>query len=376
MSMSAKGPQQSPSSLSLLLQTEFNTTVAPPMTLAPTTEAPPLPCDGIRYDYEVPIAVVCGMCFVFGIIFTFFGYRCFRAIMFLIGFILASVVIFLICLEESTLVIGVNIGISLGVGVVCGLATMLFKVFGLFVTGFHAGMLLSAAVLVILEQVYHPDIIWVPLGITFGVGTICGLATLKFQRHLVIIATGIIGGAVVATCADYYLELFRMVEYVYDRFRVQESHAPCWYSWLILGTWPVIALLGIVIQYRVTARGYDHRDGKKKMMKSHHVELHKIKKHQSRDGNEVRLQKYQNLYRVRRCNGDVVAVSYLQSIQNHLSPEMQRIASTTHLPPEPVIPPPIPPPPEMTTTLLSNASTTITTIGPVTHIDDAEIADV
>ena len=73
--------------------------------------------------------------------------------------------------------------------------------------------------------------------------------------------------------------------------------------------------------------------------------------------------------------------SYLQSIQNHLSPEMQRIASTTHLPPEPVIIPPpippiIPPPPEMTTTLLSNASTTITTLGPVTHINDADIADV
>ncbi|XP_022090834.1 transmembrane protein 198-like [Acanthaster planci] len=374
----AQSPYLSPSSLSLLLQTALNndTTLAPPLTLTPTTEVPMLPCDGIRYEYEVPIAVVCGMCFVFGIIFTFFGYRCFKAIMFLIGFLLASVVIFLICLEESTLVIGVNVGISVGVGVVCGLATMLFKAFGLFATGFHAGVLLAGAALVALEQVYHPDVIWVPLGTAFGVGAICGLATLKWQRHLVIIATAIVGGAVVATCADYYLELFRMVEYVYDRFRVRESHEPCWYSWLILGTWPIIMLLGIVIQYRVTARGYSHKDGKKKV-KSHHVEMHKLSKQQSKDGNEVRLQKYQNLYRVRRCNGDVVAVSYLQSIQNHLSPEMQRIASTTHLPPEPIIAPPIPPPPETTTTtLLSNASTTITTVGPVTHIDDADIADV
>ena len=45
-----------------------------------------------------------------------------------------------------------------------------------------------------------------------------------------------------------------------------------------------------------------------KKIKSHHVELHKLKKKQTKDKEEVRLQKYQNLYRVRRCNGDIVAV--------------------------------------------------------------------
>ncbi|XP_033639456.1 transmembrane protein 198-like [Asterias rubens] len=372
---------QTPSVLSLLLQTEFNTTtLVPPVTQTPTNPAPELPCDGIKYDYEIPTAVVCGMCFIFGIVFTFFGYRCFKAIMFLVGFILASIIIFLVCIEESSLSIGANVGISIGAGVACGLATMLFTLFGLFMSGFQMGIFISAAILIAIERFYHPDIIWIPLSITFGIGTICGLLTVKWQRHLFILATSVIGGAIVTTCADYFLELFRMVQYVYDRFLVKESQELCWYSWLILGTWPVITTLGIIIQYKVTSRGFNHKDGHKKI-KSQHVELHKLKKRKPpKDRDEVRLQKYQNLYRVRRCNGDVVAVSYFQSIQNHLSPEMQRIASTTHLPPEPVvIPPPIPPippPPEMTTTLLSNASTTITTLGPVTHINDADIADV
>lgn len=30
-------------------------------------------CDHIDYDYDIAISVICSMCFVFGIIYTFFG---------------------------------------------------------------------------------------------------------------------------------------------------------------------------------------------------------------------------------------------------------------------------------------------------------------
>ena len=181
--------------------------------------------------------------------------------MFLTGFILASVVIFLICEEESDLSTGANAGIALGIGLLCGLITMLVHFFGLFMTGFCMGLFITIATLVILEQFYVVTIIWIPIGIAFGCGALGGLLTLKWQREFVIVSTSIIGGATIITCADYFLELFRLVQYVYDRFRLDHSEALCWYSWLILAVWPMISLVGMILQFRVTSKGYNHKDG-------------------------------------------------------------------------------------------------------------------
>ena len=40
---------------------------------------------------------------MFGVACTFFGYRCFKAVMFFTGFIFASIVVYLICVEEDVL---------------------------------------------------------------------------------------------------------------------------------------------------------------------------------------------------------------------------------------------------------------------------------
>ena len=44
---------------------------------------------------------MCALYFVFGVVAAFFGYRCFKAIMFLYGFIFGSIVVYLICVEEK-----------------------------------------------------------------------------------------------------------------------------------------------------------------------------------------------------------------------------------------------------------------------------------
>lgn len=184
--------------------------------------------------------------------------------MFLTGFILASTVIFLICEEESDLSTGANAGIALGIGLLCGLITMLVQFFGLFMTGFCSGLFITVATLVILEQFYLVDIIWIPIGVSFGCGLLGGLLTLKWQRQFIIISTSIIGAATVMTSVDYFLELFRLVQYVYERFRLvhHDTKTLCWYSWLIFAVWPLIAIIGMILQFRVTSKGYDHKDGK------------------------------------------------------------------------------------------------------------------
>ncbi|XP_071477434.1 transmembrane protein 198-like [Diadema antillarum] len=356
-----------------------NDTIGPifPSSFSPTL--PPPECGVMNYHYNVPTAIVCGISFIFGIIFNFFGYRCFKAIMFLVGFILASVVSFLICQEQSSLATGANAGIALSVGLLCGLITMLIQVIGLFMTGVHMGLFLAIVVLIILEQFIHVDQLLVTIGIAFGLGVIFGLLTLKFQRTFVILATSLIGGAIVATCTDYYLELFRMVNYVYDRFRLAESLHPCWYSWLILALWPFVSLVGIIIQFKVTAKGFNHKQVRGHS-KTRRVELQKMRQREARE--EVRVQKYCDLYRARSRNADIVTQSYLQSIQDHLSPEMQRIASIQHIPPEPAVPAAsftdtnTDTMTTLQTTMDEIPTKTIDSVEGMTKVDEAEIVEV
>ncbi len=54
----------------------------------------------VTHSYFV---LVCSLYFLFGNVCTFYGYRCFKMIMFLYGFIFGSIVVYLICAEENVL---------------------------------------------------------------------------------------------------------------------------------------------------------------------------------------------------------------------------------------------------------------------------------
>ena len=49
-------------------------------------------------NYNIVTATICGLYVFFGIFCTLFGYRCFKAIMFLTGFIFGSIIVYLICI--------------------------------------------------------------------------------------------------------------------------------------------------------------------------------------------------------------------------------------------------------------------------------------
>ena len=89
--------------------------------------------------YDPYTATVCALYFIFGVVCAFFGYRCFKAIMFLYGFIFGSIVVYLICAEEEVLPEWSNALIAMSAGLLFGLITMLVQYVGLFMLGFHTG---------------------------------------------------------------------------------------------------------------------------------------------------------------------------------------------------------------------------------------------
>ncbi|NXG40113.1 TM198 protein, partial [Dromaius novaehollandiae] len=192
------------------------------------------------------------------------GYRCFKAIMFLSGLLFGSAVIFLLCHKErvlgTPLSLEASAGIALGVGVLCGLVTALVRSVGLFTTGLLLGLLLATAALVAAEPLLRPQSPWVPAGGLLGLALLCALLALRWQKALTVLSTAVCGAAVVVACADYVVEALALLLYVRDRLRLASPAPLCWYSWAVLGAWPALSLLGVLLQWKLTAGGFSHGD--------------------------------------------------------------------------------------------------------------------
>lgn len=257
-------------------------------------------CEEASGHYKVVPSVVCSMCCLFGIIYCFFGtsgkesilsavprtgegvrlqtlslcslllgYRCFKAVMFLTGLMFGSVVIFMLCYKErvldTQLSVEASVGIGLGIGALCGLVTMLVRSVGLFMVGLLLGLLVAVATLVGMEELSSspPRSVWVPLGVLLGLGMIFAVLALQWQRFFTTLSTAAFGAAVITVALDYFVELFALVLYMYERMKAAPGKPVCWVTWVVLGVWPALTVLGVIIQWTVTAEGYSHTKGER-----------------------------------------------------------------------------------------------------------------
>ncbi|XP_052004585.1 transmembrane protein 198-B-like [Xyrauchen texanus] len=312
-------------------------------------------CDeDFERHYEVVPSVVCSMCCLFGIIYCFFGYRCFKAVMFLTGLLFGSIVIFMLCYKErvmdTQLSVEASVGIGLGIGTLCGLVTMLVRSVGLFMVGLLLGLLVALASLVVLEEFYHPRTVWLPLGVLLGSGMLFAVLTLQWQRCFTTLSTAVFGSAVVTVTVDYFVELFALTLYIYERVKVDPPRPVCWFTWVVMGVWPVLALLGVLIQWKVTAEGYSHtevfishqqrrvqlmrirqkeerKECKKKKKKPQTLPPQQQKYHHPPQSNPrppnppPKLQHPEPTHRrkpntIRRFDGDVLSPSYIQNFRD------------------------------------------------------------
>lgn len=186
--------------------------------------------------------------------------------MFLSGLMFGSVIIFLLCHKEhvldTQLSVEASAGIGLGIGLLCGLVTMLVRSVGLFMTGLLLGLLLALAALLVTHQFYTPTTVWVPLGALLGTGMLFAVLTLQWQKLFTMLSTAVFGAAIMTVCADYFVEMLALATHVYDCLRLTTGPPLCWYSWVILGIWPALSLIGVLVQWKLTDDSFSHTDGK------------------------------------------------------------------------------------------------------------------
>ncbi|NXV79934.1 TM198 protein, partial [Atlantisia rogersi] len=210
-------------------------------------------------------AALCALGALFGLVCGCFGYRCFKAILFLSGLLFGSAVIFLLCYKERVLETELSLeasaGIALGIGLLCGLVTMLLRSVGLFTLGLLLGLLLATAALVAAVPVLPPPPSpWVPAGSLLGLALLCALLALRWPKALTVLSTAVSGAAAVVVCVDYFVEALAMVLHVYQRLRLAPAAPLCWQGWVALGAWPALSVLAALLQWKLTANGLSHTD--------------------------------------------------------------------------------------------------------------------
>ncbi|XP_053517594.1 transmembrane protein 198-like isoform X1 [Artibeus jamaicensis] len=272
------------------------------------------------------------------------GYRCFKAVMFLSGLLSGALVIFLLCHKErvleTQLSLEVSAGIALGIGLLCGLVTMLVRSVGLFLTGLLLGLTLGAGALLGTEPIYQPPSAWVPAGGLVGLALLGALLTLRWPRPLTVLGTALLGAAVLVACADYFLEGLALGVRLGQRLQALPALPPlCWYSWVLLGTWPALGALGALAQWKLMDE--EHGGHANAVVLSHHrrhlqllrIRQQETKWHRTSPGVGLCEGSYRRqLPSNARSPADSLAPSYLQSLrERQLGPGSQATAPHTIL---------------------------------------------
>ncbi|XP_061731447.1 transmembrane protein 198-like isoform X1 [Nerophis ophidion] len=276
----------------------------------------------LERKYDIIPAVICSMCCLFGIIYCFFGYRCFKAVMFLSGLMFGSVIIFLLCHKEhvldTQLSVEASAGIGLGIGLLCGLVTMLVRSVGLFMTGLLLGLLLALAALLLAQHFYTPATLWVPLGALLGSGMLFAVLTLQWQKLFTVVSTAVFGAAIMTVCADYFVEMLALATHAYQCLRLTPGPPLCWYSWVILGIWPALSLVGVLMQWKLTQDSFSHTEvvlsRRQKRVQLMRIRQKEGKKRQQAGGQEGTYRR--KATPLKPYAGDLLAPSYLQSLRD------------------------------------------------------------
>ncbi|KAM8863007.1 transmembrane protein 198-like isoform 1-T2 [Spinachia spinachia] len=263
----------------------------------------------INIKYEIISSLVCSVCLSFGLIFTFFGFRCFKMVMFISGFMFGATTVPWLYHKERLLDARLRpqtrAGIGLAVGLLCGLTTALLSTLGLLLSGLQLGSLLSLATLVVIGQFHGLAPACAPLVAAPAAGVVAALFALRWQKLFTVVYTSVFGAGTVMLCVDYLVGTFTVPDRVYDLF-CQVAPSPLGgFDWAIVGIWPALGLAGVLMQRGFTAKGL-HKDA------SHNKYKKNMKNHRE---SRRRYHRRCRPAPLKRYAGDVLAPSYLQSLQ-------------------------------------------------------------
>lgn len=200
-------------------------------------------------------AIACVLAILVGGFQVFVGYKYQRTTLFIAGFAGAGLLTYIICLIKSSLALHYVLLITTAVGIFAGILCTTVKFVGLFTVGLSAGFCIAMGFLLGFVSVYQYHTIAVPFGVICGLAVVMAGATVWWKRVLLIISSSVFGGALIMGGIDYFIEDFWLLIYGYKRAYIMTVYGkPCVVSWIILSIWPVISVVGLLVQFLKTGR--------------------------------------------------------------------------------------------------------------------------
>jgi len=225
----------------------------------------------LRGMYILQILIGLAMCFA--------GYRLFKPALFVAGFVLFFYICLSLLKSKTSLAIWIDIAISAGAGVIGGVLMILVWKVGAFIMGFMAGALLAFMVVSftpLSEMIQQSGVagsapFWIFLASVVGLGILVGIAAIFLVKHVIIFSSAINGAINVGIAVSYLasLKTFNTLITLFDSTAVPENKEIKWNDlagwplWLLLGGIVILAVAGVVVQYKFTSRNFDHDPAKK-----------------------------------------------------------------------------------------------------------------
>jgi len=201
-----------------------------------------------------------------GVLFTLFGQRQYRVAVFTLGGVIFAGVTYVVLQEHSAedASLWVNVGISIGLGIVGGFLFELLVFVGVFCVGALPALVLSATLLIPLHFILPTSLLqflW-----CFGGAFIGGVMALIFQKTFIILGTALLGSFMTGTGIDaLWLKtgFSSIVPSLISRWFSQQSNLPplqtdpAAHTTLMVLTICMIFffLVGAIVQFRWTSSG-------------------------------------------------------------------------------------------------------------------------
>ena len=191
------------------------------------------------------------------------GYRFFRASLFIQTFSFVSLLAYLLVTYflKETVIICVSIAISCGF--LLGIISMFVTTLGLLVTSIIQSVYVATCILYLVHVFVTVTNIFVAPTITLVAFIFLSIPVLRWQRACAIIYTCSFGTILMMLAVDFYIDLSMLRHMAFQNIMLSKrSVNACWFSWIVLTLWPVMMLVGCIVQFVKTARDFDHRHGK------------------------------------------------------------------------------------------------------------------
>eukprot|EP01102_Stenamoeba_stenopodia_P021795 TRINITY_DN887_c0_g1_i1.p1 TRINITY_DN887_c0_g1~~TRINITY_DN887_c0_g1_i1.p1 ORF type:complete len:313 (-),score=78.74 TRINITY_DN887_c0_g1_i1:75-1013(-) len=231
---------------------------------------------GAYYDWQSIVFAL--MLIGFGIAYCFFGYKLFHILLFVLGWVLGTVIFYNVLDEHTQLKTWIVIVIAVVVGIACGVLAIIFYFVGIFLLGALLGLIFITSILSVREgTLIHNQT--VRIVVVVSVSLAFAIAALLLQRIMIIVATGVSGAYWIVSGIDYLIK-GNLSAFIPEMFRGNlDNLQPNWKTWLMLAFLIVLSIAGITVQLVKTAKDHEFTP----MVNADRFKCWKKKKHEVHD---------------------------------------------------------------------------------------------